>query len=184
MSGPFAKRSAASVSESDRKFRPPAKAACSRVPTLISIPDSTDYLYPGQLFTSPEPSVVMTILGSCVAVCLWDPKAGVGGVSHYLLSKGIGTGISAHRYGNLAIPELIRRILAFGARSNALQAKIFGGACLNLDGVNRLSAENIELARAYLAEAQIAIVAEDVGGSQGRKLVFRIPDGDAWVKAV
>ena len=126
----------------------------------------------------------MTILGSCVAVCLWDRKAGVGGVSHYLLPQGVGKGMSAHRYGNLAIPELIRRVLAIGARSNALQAKIFGGACLNAGGVSRLSAENIELARTYLAEAQIAIVAEDVGGSQGRKLVFRIPDGEAWVKAV
>ncbi len=127
----------------------------------------------------------MTILGSCVAVCLWDRKAGVGGVSHYLLPQGIGKGMSAHRYGNLAIPELIRRILAIGARSNALQAKIFGGACLNVDGgVSRLSSKNIELARTFLAEAQIAIVAEDIGGSKGRKLIFRIPDGEAWVKAV
>ena len=126
----------------------------------------------------------MTILGSCVAVCLWDRKAGVGGLSHYLLPQGIGKGMSAHRYGNLAIPELIRRILAIGARSDALQAKIFGGACLNTDGVSRLSARNIELARTYLAEAKIAIVAEDIGGSQGRKLIFRIPDGEAWVKAV
>jgi chemotaxis protein CheD len=126
----------------------------------------------------------MTILGSCVAVCLWDPKSGVGGVSHYLLSKGIGTGISAHRYGNLAIPELIRRILAFGEKPNTLRAKIFGGACLNIDGASRLSAQNIDVARTCLAEAQIAIVAEDTGGSRGRKLIFRIPDGEAWVKEV
>jgi len=92
--------------------------------------------------------------------------------------------MSAHRYGNLAIPELIRRVLAIGARSNALQTKTFGGACLNTNGVSRLSAENIELARPYLAEAQITIVAEDIGGSQGRKLIFRNPDGEAWVKAV
>jgi chemotaxis protein CheD len=156
----------------------------SRIPTASAKPESTDYLYPGQLFTSPEPSAVMTILGSCVAVCLWDAQAGVGGVSHYLLPNGIGKGMSAHRYGSLAIPELIRRILAIGARPNALQAKIFGGACLNIHGESHLSAENIAIARTYLAEAKIAILAEDVGGSSGRKLIFRIPDGEAWVKTV
>ena len=101
-----------------------------------------------------------------------------------MLPKGIGKGMSAHRYGSLAIPELIRRILGTEARLNVLQAKIFGGACLNMDGVSRLSAENIEIARTYLAEAKIAIVSEDIGGSHGRKLIFRIPDGEAWVKAV
>ncbi len=124
----------------------------------------------------------MTVLGSCVAVCLWDPEAGVGGVNHYLLPQGIGRGMSALRYGSLAIPELIRRVLAIGALPSRMRAKVFGGACLNGEGVGRLSTENIEIARARLAQVQIPIVAEDIGGQVGRKLVFRIPDGDAWVK--
>ena len=65
-----------------------------------------------------------------------------------------------------------------------MRAKVFGGACSNRDGAGRLSTENIEIARACLAQARVPIVAEDVGGQAGRKLVFRIPDGDAWVKAV
>ena len=93
-------------------------------------------------------------------------------------------GMSALRYGSLAIPELIRRVLAIGALPSRMRAKVFGGACLNGDGAESLSTENIEIARACLAQAQIPIVAEDVGGQVGRKLVFRIPDGDVWVKPV
>ncbi len=126
----------------------------------------------------------MTVLGSCVAVCLWDPEAGAGGVNHYSLPEGMGRGMSALRYGSLAIPELIRRVLAIGALPSRLRAKVFGGARLNQDGTGRLSNENIEIARACLAQAQIPIVGENVGGRVGRKLVFRIPDGDAWVKTV
>ncbi len=151
---------------------------------MSAIPESTDYLYPGQLFASPEPSAVMTVLGSCVAVCLWDPEAGVGGVNHYLLPQGIGRGMSALRYGSLAIPELIRRVQAIGALPSRMRAKVFGGARLNGDGAGRLSSENIEIAWACLEQAQIPILGEDVGGQVGRKLVFRIPDGHAWVKTV
>ncbi len=170
--------------DAPRRNRPPPGATRHSVTGLGAVPESTDYLYPGQLFTSSEPSTVLTILGSCVAVCLWDPKAGVGGVNHYLLPQGIGRGMSALRYGSLAIPELIRRIFAIGALPSGVRAKIFGGACLNGDGAGRLSADNIEIARTCLAEARISIVAESVGGHAGRKLVFRIPDGDAWVKTV
>lgn len=126
----------------------------------------------------------MTVLGSCVAVCLWDPTSGVGGVNHYLLPRGIGTGTTALRFGSLAIPELIRRVLAFGALPSRMRAKVFGGACLNGDGAGRLSTENIEIARDCLAQAQIPIVAEDVGGRVGRKLLFRINTGDVWAKTV
>jgi len=148
------------------------------------VPESTDYLYPGQLFTSSEPAAVMTILGSCVAICLWAPGSGAGGMNHFLLPHGSGAGASGLRYGSLAVPELIRRILAIGGKRDHLRAKVFGGACLTGNGVGRLSAENVAVARSCLAEAEIPIVAEDVGGVRGRKLIFRIPDGDVWVKAV
>ena len=126
----------------------------------------------------------MTVLGSCVSVCLWDAAAGVGGLNHYLLPRGIGQGMSALRYGSLAVPELIRRVLVIGAQPSRIRAKIFGGACLNGYGAGRLSRENIEIARDCLAQAQIPIVAEDVGDQFGRKLLFRIPDGDVWLKTV
>ena len=182
MSGQTAQRQAASVFDAHRRERPSVCGARSRISSVSGVPELTDYLYPGQLFVSPEPSAVMTVLGSCVAVCLWDTEARVGGMNHYVLPQGIGRGMSALRYGSLAIPELIRRILAIGALPSRTRAKVFGGACLNGGSADRLSAENIEIARACLAQAQIPIVAEDVGGHAGRTLVLRIPDGDVWVK--
>ena len=184
MSGQLALRQTVSVFEAPRRKRPSAGATRSSVTSPSAVPESTDYLYPGQLFASPAPSAVMTVVGSCVAVCLWDPEAGVGGVNHYLLPRGIAKGMSALRYGSLAIPELIRRLLAIGALPSRMRAKVFGGACPHGDGAGRLSTENIGIARACLAQAQIPIVAEDVGGQAGRKLVFQIPNGDAWVKTV
>ena len=153
-------------------------------PRSGAVPESTDYLYPGQLFTSSQPAAVMTILGSCVPVCLWAPESGVGGANHFLLPHGSAAGASALRYGSLAIPELIRRVLALGGKQDSLRAKLFGGACLTEEGAGRLSAQNVTVARSCLAEAKIPIVAEDVGGRRGRKLIFCIPDGDVWVKSV
>ena len=179
MRGQLAQRQAASVFDAPRRERPSVCEKHSSTTSVSAVPESTDYLHPGQLFASAEPSAVMTVLGSCVVVCLWDPEAGVGGVNHYLLPQGIGRGMSALRYGSLAIPELIRRVQAIGALPSRMRAKVFGGAGLNGDGAGT---ENIEIARACLALAQIPIVAEDVGGQVGRKLVFGTPAGDAWVK--
>ncbi len=149
-----------------------------------SPPESTAYLYPGQLFASAGPEVIMTILGSCIAVCVWDPVAGAGGLNHYLLPRGAGGGRSALRFGSAAIPELLRRVLDLGGRQDQLQAKVFGGAGVIEGSAGRLSAENVEVARRLLTEARIPIVAEDVGGRQGRKLICRVRDGNAWVKRV
>jgi chemotaxis protein CheD len=145
-------------------------------------PESTAYLYPGQLFASAGPEVIMTIVGSCVAVCVWDSVAGAGGLNHYLLPRDAGRSHSALRFGSAAIPELVRRVLDLGGRRKQLLAKIFGGAGMIEGSAGRLSAENVEIARRLLAEAQIPIVAEDVGGRQGRKLICRVRDGSAWVK--
>jgi chemotaxis receptor (MCP) glutamine deamidase CheD len=108
--------------------------------------------------------------------------AGAGGLNHYLLPRDAGGSHSALRFGSAAIPELVRRVLDLGGRRKQLLAKIFGGAGTIEGSAGRLSAENVEIARNLLAEAQIPIVAEDVGGRQGRKLICRVRDGSAWVK--
>ena len=99
-----------------------------------------------------------------------------------VLPRDAGGSHSALRFGSAAIPELLRRVLDLGGRRKQLLAKIFGGAGMIEGSAGRLSSENIEIARHLLAEAQIPIVAEDVGGRQGRKLICRVRDGSAWVK--
>lgn len=143
------------------------------------------YLHPGKVFVSSKPCDVTTILGSCVAVCLWDPVLGTGGINHYLLPYWTGEGESSARFGNVAIELLIRGLLSLGNERPRLQAKIFGGACV-LDAMRNakghLGSKNVEVARKFLGEAGIPVVGGDVGGCQGRKLIFRVDDGTAWVR--
>ena len=141
------------------------------------------YLHPGRSFHSLTPAVVTTILGSCVSVCLWDPVRGIGGLTHYLLPTPLTGRVEASRFGTTAIPHLIEQLRALGARQ--LTAKIFGGSAINtvLASEGRdLGTRNAEVAIEILEGLGIPIVAKDVGGNTGRKLVFQTDNGDAWIK--
>ncbi|HSC59227.1 MAG TPA: chemotaxis protein CheD [Gemmatimonadales bacterium] len=143
------------------------------------------FVHTGDVFVSATSTVASTILGSCVAVCLWDARAGVGGINHFLLPWEVENGISSTRYGNVATRALIARLEALGSRRTQLLAKVFGGASV-LDtatpAADALGARNVAFAERALAEAGIPIVSRDVGGTRGRKLYFRTDDGSAWVR--
>lgn len=142
------------------------------------------YLAPGRLYASGEDAQVTTILGSCVAVCIWDAQAQVGGVNHFLLPSG---GPASPRFGDSAVALLIGRLLELGAHRGRLSAKVFGGACV-LEAFRAdewsLGARNVEMAREQLVAAGIPVVGEDVGGDRGRKLVFHVRTGAAWVRSI
>ena len=156
--------------------------------TVEAAPDaSTAYVHVGQLFTSPAACTVTTILGSCVSVCVWDPTTGAGGLNHFLLPQCVENGISSPRFGNVAIHRLLDELAKLGSPRARLKSKIFGGASV-IDAFQTanesLGMKNVDLARRLLADAGITIVAEDVGGAQGRKLVFQTGDGSAWVRKI
>jgi len=142
------------------------------------------YLAPGRILAAEGSFEVTTILGSCVAVCLWDEAKGIGGVNHFLLPAGLP---ASPRFGDVAVPLLIERLLELGACRSRLRAKVFGGASV-LDAfrgeAEPLGARNVEAAREQLRDAQIRVVGEDVGGFFGRKLLFEVPTGSAWVRAI
>jgi chemotaxis protein CheD len=142
------------------------------------------YLSPGQMVVAAEPCAVTTVVGSCVAVCVTDPVARVGGMIHYLLPQCAGTD-NPLRYGVKAIPQLIERTLALGARRERLEAKVFGGASV-LGAMARqgehLGAKNARVAFELLRSAGISVRAEDVDGAQGRKVIYHTDDGAAWVR--
>lgn len=142
------------------------------------------YLHPGQMFVSTEPTSVTTILGSCVAVCLWDSRCRIGGINHYLLPYGV-DGPAGLRYGNVALKRLLRRLIDLGGRKSDICAKLFGGACV-IDAFrgkeSHLGVKNTRVAREFLADERISIASEDLGGDRGRKIVFQTHDGVAWVK--
>jgi len=142
------------------------------------------YLYPGGLFAEVEPHRVTTVLGSCVAVCLWDPLRRIGGINHYLLPLWNGEGLPTPRYGNIAIDALVERMLALGADRSSLQAKVFGGAAMweNSHGLLAVGERNIALARTLLERHRIPIVGVDVGGDTGRKIIFETAAGSVLLR--
>jgi chemotaxis protein CheD len=148
---------------------------------------SKAYLLPGDLQVASEPCQLTTILGSCVAVCLWDRQLGIGGMNHFILPAWRqGEGPST-RFGDIATIELLRRLISLGCRQHSLIAKLFGGAALFRAEARyeaSLGAKNVETARLMLKNASIPVVAEDVGGSNGRKVIFNSDDGSAWSRPV
>ena len=143
------------------------------------------YLHAGHMVVSREPCRVTTVLGSCVAVALWDPSSGIGGVNHFLLPQGS----DSARFGNVAVRTLIREVVAAGGRRRLLQAKLFGGACVlrafkGVGSGTHLGQKNVEVARQILIEEGIPVIAEDVEGDRRRKLIFQTHDGAAWVRSL
>jgi chemotaxis protein CheD len=156
----------------------------SPLPVILPLPRSTSYVHPGRMFFSADATDVTTILGSCVAVCIWDAVSGIGGLNHYMLPAGTSTSADA-RYGAYAIPQLIESVLNLGASSVRLQAKVFGGARVLRELQPReggLGQRNVELAQELLERERVPVVFEDVGGQNGRKLVFRTDDGGTHVR--
>lgn len=141
------------------------------------------YLHPGHSVVSLEPALVTTILGSCVSVCLWDERARIGGITHYLLPQPISGGGDAARFGSTAIRHVVAEMTRSGATK--LVAKVFGGSTMNsaLAATGRdLGSQNVTVATQELALLGIPVMAADTGGAIGRKLIFQTDDGTAWVK--
>lgn len=137
---------------------------------------------PGEYFVAREHMTIVTVLGSCIAACLWDSRAGVGGMNHFMLPDGDSADTSG-RYGSYAMELLINEMMKLGARRETLQAKIFGGAQVmaNFTTMN-VGERNTRFVQNYLATERIPIVSEDVLGIHPRKVVFFPVSGKVMVK--
>jgi chemotaxis protein CheD len=149
-------------------------------------PRQAVYVYPGQVFVSAKPARVTTILGSCIAVCLFDVGRRVGGMNHFMLPHFAGNGVASARFGNLAMEELLAKLAAAGARIPHLQARVFGGSCMfeSMAGAGHLGKKNEAFAAETLAARHIRVLETDTGGNRGRKLVFHTDEGKAWLTSI
>ena len=148
------------------------------------IQGSSTFIHVGQIHVDSAPHAISTVLGSCVAVCLYDTALGIGGMNHYLLPFWNGNGLQSPKFGNIAIPKLIESMIMKGSNPKNLQAKIFGGASLNM-GISdamMIGQKNILVAKEILREYKIVLVAEDVGGQNGRKIQFDLERGKVLLK--
>lgn len=128
----------------------------------------------GEYRVVDDSSVMLTtILGSCVAACLRDPVAGVGGMNHFLLpgASREDEARNAERYGVHLMELLVNGLIKGGARRERLEGKLFGGARM-LEGLSDIGAKNAAFARGFLINEGIRIVAEDFGGTRGRRLEY------------
>lgn len=127
----------------------------------------------GEFAVSSTPGEVLTtILGSCVAVCLYDPIAKVGGINHYLLpgtKTSAGTDVTS--YGLNAMELLINALLKAGAKRNRFEAKIFGGARM-IEGLSDVGMKNAHFATEFLSFEGIPCVSKSLGGVNGRRIRF------------
>lgn len=140
-------------------------------------------LLPAEFFATDRDMVLVTVLGSCVAACLRDPSARVGGMNHFMLPDGDARADEPARYGSHAMELLINELLKLGARRDRLEAKVFGGGNV-LQGFTQspVGTRNAEFIRRYLGAERVRIVAEDLGGIHPRKVGFFPVDGRAFVK--
>ncbi len=146
----------------------------------------TYFLYPGMIYVSSSPVYVTTLLGSCVAVCLYDDKKKLGGMNHFLLPSWNGNGLASPKYGNIAIKQLLENMEKKHGQRKNIVAKLFGGAAV-LDqhsDVFRVGDRNIAMAKEMLREFHIPIVAESTGGDRGRKIIFDIITGEVRQKYI
>ena len=129
----------------------------------------------GEFHVSGDPAVVLTtILGSCVAACLHDPAARVGGMNHFLLPRGDsgeGESRNAVRYGVHAMELLVNGLLRAGARRERLEAKLFGGARM-LEGLTDVGRQNADFAEGFLRQERIALAGASLRGERGRRVQF------------
>lgn len=142
------------------------------------------FLYPGTVFVKLEPHHITTVLGSCIAVCLWDQKRRVGGMNHFLLPQSNERDELTPRYGDVAISYLLQRMLNSGSKKDNLIAKIFGGATvLQMVAPNiSVGGRNIQIASDMLKQKKIRVISQDVGGNYGRKIMFNTYTGAVRVK--
>ncbi len=146
------------------------------------LPVSENYfLKPGYILVPEVPTIISTVLGSCVAVCIFDRARKTGGMNHFQLPSTNKPEEATARYGNVATLTLIGMMLEEGSKPKDLEAQIFGGAFQQATCPKNIGLENIRTARAVLARKRVPIVSEDVGGEKGRKVVYNTGSNEVAV---
>ena len=136
---------------------------------------------PGEYYVSADPLVIQTVLGSCIAACIWDPRVRVGGMNHFMLPEGGSD--SGGRYGSYAMELLINELMKQGARRETMQAKVFGGGqVMSSFTTMNVGERNTSFVLDYLQTERIAVVSKDVLDIHPRKVCFFPSTGKAMVK--
>jgi chemotaxis protein CheD len=147
----------------------------------------TTKILPGEYYVTCNDEAITTVLGSCISACVRDPQRGIGGMNHFMLPEethrewrdpqiGLAT-----RYGSYAMESLVNDLLKHGAARERLEVKLFGGGRI-LTSMTDVGARNIEFIHGFVQLEGYRIAAEDVGGTQPRKIVYFPAEGRVRVR--
>jgi chemotaxis protein CheD len=148
------------------------------------------YLKPGELHITDKPTVISTVLGSCVSVAMYSTRFGIGGMCHALLpgnGDGLSGGSEAFRYVDKSIIFMAMKFAQLGIKRHEISVKLFGGADVlyYIKDENRkktIGKMNIEKAIEILTQEQLVPISTDVGGTSGRKIFFHTKTGEIFLK--
>lgn len=147
-------------------------------------------ILPGELYVTGMDENILTTLGSCVAACVWDPVAKVGGANHFMLPGGgdpsdidFSKPNDATRYGSYAMEHLINGLLQNGAKRDRLHIKIAGGGRV-LKNTADVGARNIAFALEYIRTERLKMMGQHVGGDWPVKICFNPLSGNAQIKVL
>ena len=147
-------------------------------------------ILPGEYYVTRGEEVISTVLGSCIAACVRDPQLAVGGMNHFMLPQDATAGADAWldpavglatRYGSYAMESLINDLLKLGAVRERLEIKLFGGGRV-LPGMSDVGERNIRFIRDYMRIEGYPVAAEDLGGTQPRKVLYFPTSGRARLR--
>lgn len=150
------------------------------------------FLQPGELYFGDENTRIRTVLGSCVSMVFWHPHHRVGGMCHYMLpAAGNGWNVGRERpldgrYADEAIDLLLEEMRNAGTSSADYHVKVFGGGDMfsgtPKSGVANVGQRNVEAARHLVQRHGFTCVAEHLGGTGHRNVIFDVWSGHVWVK--
>ncbi len=129
------------------------------------------FLKPGYIIVTQKPVIISLVLGSSVAVCIWDRKNMFGGMCHFIYpicKQSEGKAV----FGNAAIIGLLRVLKEFGSVRENLEAQIFGGAYIDKE-TRKNAKKNVLVAVKMMKKYKIPVVSQDTGGCKGRKIAFQ-----------
>jgi chemotaxis protein CheD len=178
--------------DSSRSQQPPALPGFERLQRFWE-PDTerwTAKILPGEYYVTRADEAITTVLGSCISACVRDPVAGVGGMNHFMLPEDApGTDCQwldpqvglATRYGSYAMESLLNDLMKLGAVRNRLEIKVFGGSRI-LSSMTDVGQRNIDFIRRFVQLEGYGLAAQDLGGSQPRKIVYFPAQGRVRVR--
>ncbi len=139
----------------------------------------------GQIVIGQDPAQLTAVLGSCIGLTLYHKRLRLGALAHVVLPNSSGKPASPGKFADAAIPYMLEQFRLRGVEPSSLSAKLVGGACMfGITGPMQIGQSNNEVIVQALGAARVPIVAEDVGGSSGRRITFDCDSGMLTVERI